>query len=142
MNRQSHAPSREAIVANAMHPVVRELRLVDIADYIAFIRLEHFASLSDIVDSSAELYFMPGTLRLGHGGEADVGWQGNPRVVLDLELCPEGARVYFQLTMTALDASIEINYVAFDKPHDDPQADTDFLASALDRARFQPLSLS
>ena len=67
MIRQSHASARELIVADAIGEVVSELRLVDAADYIAFIRLEHFACISDIVDSAAELYFMPGTLRLGHG---------------------------------------------------------------------------
>ena len=63
MNRQPHAKSREIIVANAIEQVVGELRLVDVADYIAFIRLEHFACLSDMVDSAAELFFMPGTLQ-------------------------------------------------------------------------------
>ncbi|TIT58230.1 MAG: hypothetical protein E5W63_19190, partial [Mesorhizobium sp.] len=72
MNRQPHAKSREIIVASAIEQVVVELRLIDVADYIAFIRLEHFACLSDLVDSAAELFFMPGTLRLGHGGEAHV----------------------------------------------------------------------
>ena len=104
MNRQPHADTRESIVANALGEVVGELRLVDVADYIAFIRLEHFACLSDLVDSAAELYFMPGTLRLGHGGEAHVDWGGSPRIVLDLELRPRGVTVYFQLTLTAAGA--------------------------------------
>ncbi|TIX64855.1 MAG: hypothetical protein E5V33_09210, partial [Mesorhizobium sp.] len=63
MNRQAYAKSREIIVANAIEEVITELRLIDVADYIAFIRLEHFACLSDLVDSAAELFFMPGTLR-------------------------------------------------------------------------------
>ncbi len=58
MNRQPHANSREIIVADAIEQVVGELRLIDVADYIAFIRLEHFACLSDLVDSAAELFFM------------------------------------------------------------------------------------
>ncbi len=63
MNRQAHSNCREVIVANAIQQVVSELRLVDVADYIAFMRLESFASIADIVDSAAELYFMPGTLQ-------------------------------------------------------------------------------
>ena len=74
--------------------MVAELRLVDVADYIAFIRLEHFATVSDLVDSAAELFFMPGTLRLGHGGEAHVGWSEPPRIVLDLELRPAAHRLF------------------------------------------------
>ena len=144
MNRQPHASSREALVASAIQQVVGELRLVDIADYIAFIRLEHFACLSDLVDSAAELFFMPGTLRLGHGGEAHVNWTGSPRIVLDLELRPLGATVYFQLTLTALTASVEVNYVSFEVPDDDPERNTAFLGHAIERARIrkgEPLEL-
>lgn len=137
MNRQPHAASREVIVAEAVKDLVGELRLVDVADYIAFIRLEHFATVSDIVDSAAELFFMPGTLKLGHGGEAHVGWTETPRIVLDLELRPMGATVYFALSLDALTASVEVNYVAFDRPDPDPKRNTAFLETALERARIR-----
>ena len=114
-----------------------ELRLVDVADYIAFIRLEHFSTVSDIVDSAAELFFMPGTLRLGHGGEAHVGWSTPPRIVLDLELRPAGVVVYFALSLSAEAASVEVNYVSFDRPDPDPALNTAFLAKALDEARIR-----
>ncbi|ODT18396.1 MAG: hypothetical protein ABS57_06130 [Mesorhizobium sp. SCN 65-12] len=144
MNRQPHADSREAIVANAIQQVVGELRLIDVADYIAFIRLEHFACLSDLVDSAAELYFMPGTLRLGHGGEAHVDWSGNPRIVLDLELRPPGVTVYFQLTLSEHTASVVVNYVSFQRPNEDPERNTELLEAVLERARIrrtEPLAL-
>ncbi|MGN6304326.1 MAG: hypothetical protein ACTHNH_05890 [Mesorhizobium sp.] len=137
MNRQPHASSREIVVAHAIDQVVRELRLIDVADYIAFIRLEHFACLSDLVDSAAELFFMPGTLRLGHGGEAYVDWGGAPRIVLDLELRPPGVTVYFQLTLTEHDASVVLNYVAFQNPDEDPEQNTRLLAAVLENARIR-----
>jgi hypothetical protein len=137
MIKQPHASSREIIVANAIKEVVSELRLVDAIDYIAFIRLEQFGCISDIVDSAAELFFMPGTLKLGHGGEAHVGWIETPRIVLDLELRPAGATVYFTLSLTALHASVEINYVAFDEPDDDPERNTAFLENAIERVRIR-----
>ena len=137
MNRQAHSDCREVIVANAIQHVVSELRLVDVADYIAFMRLESFASIADIVDSAAELYFMPGTLKLGHGGEAHVGWTESPRIVLDLELRPRGATVYFQLTLSALHASVDVNYVSFDDASANPEENTAFLEGALDDARIR-----
>lgn len=137
MNRQPHTASREAIVAEAIKDVVGELRLVDVADYIAFIRLEHFSTVSDIVDSAAELFFMPGTLRLGHGGEAHVGWAEVPRIVLDLELRPSGATVYFALSLEDARASVEVNYVSFDRPDADPVRNTAFLVDAIDGARIR-----
>ena len=139
MNRQSYASSREIIVASAIQEVVSELRLVEVADYIAFIRLEHFSTISDIVDSAAELYFMPRTVRLGHGGEAHVAWSETPRIVLDLELRPRGATVYFALSLEANNASVEVNYVAFDNPDADPDKNTAFLESALEDARIRPM---
>jgi len=124
------------MIADAIGEVVSELRMVDIADYIAFIRLERLANISDLVDSAAELYFMPGTLRLGHGGEAHVDWTGDPKIVLDLELRPHGVTVYFSLTMTAVHASVEVSYVAFDKPSGDPAENSVFLENALQSSRL------
>lgn len=137
MNRQPHSNCREVIVANAIQQVVSELRLVDVADYIAFMRLESFASIADIVDSAAELYFMPGTLKLGHGGEAHVGWTENPRIVLDLELRPRGVTVYFQLALTALHASVDVNYVSFEDASASPDENTAFLERVLDDSRIR-----
>ncbi|RUV99001.1 MAG: hypothetical protein EOQ64_11305 [Mesorhizobium sp.] len=137
MNRQPHANSREQIVANAIQDVVGELRLIEVADYIAFIRLEHFACLSDLVDSAAELYFQQGTLRLGHGGEAHVDWSGSPRIVLDLELRPRGVTVYFQLMLTGQGTSVIVNYVSFEKPGETPEHNTALLEDAIDEARIR-----
>lgn len=137
MIRQPHSVSREAIVAEAIKEVVGELRLVDAADYIAFIKLEHFATVADIVNSAAELFFMPGTFKLGHGGEAQVTWSEPPRVVLDMELRPPGATVYFALILESARAAVEVNYVAFDHPDPDPTSNTAFLAEAIERSRIR-----
>ena len=137
MNRQPHTSTREVLVAKAIKEAVSELRLVDVGDYIAYIRLERFASIADLVDSAAELYFLPGTLRLGHGGEAHVSWGHAPRIVLDLELRPTGATVYFALTMTAKHAAVEVNYVAFDNPSSNPRENDAFLEATLERARIR-----
>ncbi len=137
MNRQPHTLSREVIVARAIEQVVAELRLIDVADYIAFIRLEHFACLSDLVDSASELFFVPGTLRLGNGGEAHVDWSGSPRIVLDLELRPCGVTVYFQLTLTENEASVVLNYISFEKPDEDPTRNTELLETMLESARIR-----
>lgn len=133
--QQSH--DREAIVAGAIKEVVSELRLVDVADYVAFIHLERFASVADIVDSAAELYFQPGTLRLGNGGEVHLDWSGEPRIVLDLELKPSGATVYFTLGMTSEHAFVDVNYVSFDRPATEPDENTAFLQAALERCRIR-----
>ncbi|WP_295807296.1 hypothetical protein [uncultured Nitratireductor sp.] len=136
MDKQPHSPAREIIVANAIRAVANELRLIDVADYIAFIRLESLASVADIVETAAELYFMPGTLRLGHGCDAHVSWDGSPRISLDLELRPSGATVYFTLELSDDNAAVEVNYVAFDDPSDDPEMNSRYLAEALQASRI------
>lgn len=136
MNPQPHTEAREAIVVNAIKGVIKELRLVDACDYVAFMRLEHFACIADIVDSAAELFFQPGTLRMGHGGEARVEWDTPPRILFDLELRPRGATVYFTLVLAAEHAEVSVNYVAFDRPDPDPEVNTAFLERALAEARF------
>jgi len=145
MNRQPHSETREMIVANCIREVVSELRLVDAADYISFIHMEQFANIADIVDSAAELFFVPGTLRLGHGGEVHASWSMPPKVVLDLELKPSGATVYFTLTMADEHAAVDVTYVSFDEPSDDPDENSAFLTSALDAARIrktQPMRMA
>lgn len=137
MIRQSHTDAREIIVSEAIREVVYELRLIDAADYIAFIRLEHFACISDLVDSAAELYFMPGTVRLGNGGDAIVGWSEPPKILLDLELRPRGATVYFTLSLSDREAGVQVNYVSFDKPDPCPDANTAFLKRAIEAARIR-----
>jgi hypothetical protein len=144
MIRQAHSASREKLIASAIKEVVSELRMVDVGDYVAFIRMERFANVSDLVDSAAERFFMPGTLKLGHGGEAHLGWRGEPRIVLDLELRPRGATVYFTLAMSADSAAIDVNYVAFEDSSATPAENTAFLESALEDARIrkaEPLGL-
>lgn len=137
MNRQAHTTEREAIVAEAIKEVVSELRMIDVCDYVAFIRMGRFANVSDLVDSAAERFFMPGTLRLGHGGEAHLSWGGEPKIVLDLELRPHGATVYFTLAMLADEAAVDVNYVAFDDAAGTPAENTAFLAAAIEGARIR-----
>jgi len=137
MNRQPHSSTREVIVADAIKEVVSELRMVEVGDYIAYIRLERYANVADLVDSAAELFFVPGTLRLGHGGEAHISWEETPRIVLDLELRPDGVTVYFALTLTAEHAAVDVNYVSFDKPSADPLENNTFLETALERSRIR-----
>lgn len=137
MNRQPFSAAREIIVANAIKEVVSELRMVEVADYIAYIQLERLATISDLVDSAAELYFQPGTLKLGHGGESHVTWSEPPRIVLDLELRPRGVTVYFALTMEDQRAGVQVHYIAFEEPTEDPFLNNDMLEAALEDARIR-----
>src|SRR3974390_3360022 len=70
----------------AFDPVAAELRLADAGDFIAFIHDEKFANIQDIVNSSVELYFKPGTVSFGWGAEYELDWVSSPVITLDMEL--------------------------------------------------------
>ncbi len=136
MKKCDHSMEREKILAEAISPVATELRLLDAGDLISLLRMECYGNLADLVSSSAELYFHPGTVNFGAGGEYTLEWNGTPQVVLDLEIKPKGVSVYARLTLADTQAGIEIDHIAFQDPLDNPEANTFFLERSLREARF------
>lgn len=136
MKKCEYSEQREKIVADAIRPVATELRLVDAADYIALLRFESHGSLADLVSSAAELYFLPGTVNFGIGGNYSLDWDTKPEISLDLELKPDGVTVYARLALGKDTAGLEINHIAFKSPSSDPDENTAFLANSLNAAKF------
>jgi hypothetical protein len=136
MKKCSFTNQRERIVAQAISPVASELRLLDAADLISLLRFELYGNLSDLVSSAAELYFHPGTVVFGAGGDYRLEWGGPPEVVLDLEIKPRGITIYSQLTLTEEHAAIDIKHIAFHDTSGDPDTNTRMLEDRLKEARF------
>ncbi|MHB0953280.1 MAG: hypothetical protein ACYC10_15310 [Allorhizobium sp.] len=136
MKKCPYTDQREQIVAEAISPVATELRLLDAADLISLLRFELYGNIADLVSSAAELYFHPGTVNFGAGGEYRLEWGGPPEVVLDLEIKPKDVTIYAQLTLAKDYAGLEINHVAFQNPSSDPDQNTHFLETSLREARF------
>jgi hypothetical protein len=136
LKKNEFSEEREKIVAEAIRPVATELRLIDAADFIALLRFESYASLADLVESAAELYFLPGTVNFGLGGNYNLDWNSCPEIVLDLELKPRGVTVYARLVLAGETAGVEINHINFQKPSKDPDENTAFLAKSLEEAKF------
>ena len=136
MKKCSYTNQRERIVAEAISPVASELRLLDAADLISLLRFELYGNLSDLVSSAAELYFHPGTVVFGAGGDYRLEWGGPPEVVLDLEIKPRGLTIYSQLTLTSEHAGLDIKHIAFHDSSGDPDTNTRMLGERLQEARF------
>jgi hypothetical protein len=136
MKKCEHSLEREKLVAEALRPVATELRLIDAADLVALVRYERWGNLADLVSSAAELYFLPGTVRFGVGGDYRLDWDSLPEIMLDLEIKPDGVSIYAKLCLSDTTAGLEISHIAFHSPSDDPDEDTAFLARSLERARF------
>ncbi len=101
--------ARVAALQDALKDLAAELRLVDVADYIAFIRYEQFANIQDIVNSSVELIFRPGALSFGWAASYELDWASAPKISLGMEFRRLAVRVVFKLALTAdrSDVSIE-----------------------------------
>ncbi|MDQ1185039.1 hypothetical protein [Agrobacterium larrymoorei] len=136
MKKCPYSAQREEIVARAIGPVAAELRLIDAADLISLLKFEYYKSLSDLVDSAAELYFHPGTVHFGIGGDYTLDWDTYPSITLDLEIKPKGVTIYAQLMLGKDHAGVNINYINFQNPSNDPNENTAFLADSLRYATF------
>jgi hypothetical protein len=88
------------------------------------------------VSSAAELYFLPGTVRFGVGGDYNLDWNSRPEILLDLEIKPDGVSVYAKLSLADEIAGIEISHIAFQHPSSDQDENTAFLARSLQAAKF------
>lgn len=102
----------ERTLGAALKDVASELRLIDAADFAAFIRIGHMANLRSLVHSSAELHFKPGTLELAELGEIELGWFKPPLITLPMKFRQGGVRVYFRLRLAALSAAVEVESIA------------------------------
>jgi hypothetical protein len=136
---RDYTHEREKALAEGIKEVASELRLVDAADYVAFIRTEQFANVANLVNSSTELYFKPDTLTFGLSGDVDLQWGSPPTVSLDMEFHHRQVNVYFRLLLQALHAGVEIDYITFDQGSADPDENTQRLIDAIASARMSPV---
>ncbi len=122
---------REALIASAMRPVAAELRLCDLSSLARHILSNEAANLTDLLESSSELYFKPGTLTYAGTSSIDLNWNGDVRVCLHMRFVNEGVSVMFQLFLLALNSAVDVKFIAFDHPSQDWQENTKRLEAAL-----------
>ncbi len=126
---------RERILGEAVESLAAELRLIDVANFIAYIHGEAFANLQDILNSSIELFFKPNTLAYGGSADCEVDWNTSPTIILDMEFRNQSVWVVFKLILRALETSVSIEYISFGKPTASSEQDTRQLIEALADAR-------
>jgi hypothetical protein len=140
MKRTQYSVARVEIISGHLAEVIEDLRLVDVADYIAFIRCELFGNIADIVNSATELTFYPDTLTFGLGGEYTLDWNSSPKVMLDLEFSNMGVNAYFRLTLSADSTEIDLHHLRFADTGRSPADNTALLAAAFENARLPQLT--
>jgi hypothetical protein len=133
-----YAREREKALADGLMDVACELRMVEPADFITFIKTEQFGNLRTLVNSSTEMFFKPGTICFGLSGEIDLGWGRSPCISLDMEFHHMGVSAYFRLVLWSIQAGVEINYVSFKNSSPEPDENTLRLVNAIADARLVP----
>ncbi len=78
------------------------------------VRGEQEANISDLVNSSSELFFKKGALRYGLAADCVVGWGSTPSVSLDMEFRHDRVTAFFRLTLGGQRASVEVLEVLVD----------------------------
>ena len=133
---QDHLLARELALAEGVKQVADELRLVDLVDFVSYIRAEQFANIEDILNSSVELYFKPGTLTFGWVADLAVDWDKPPRIILDMEFRHLSVFAFFGLALEAEHESVEIRFISFENASEDPSENTRRLVEAIADARL------
>ncbi|HEY7646363.1 MAG TPA: hypothetical protein VH858_15070 [Hyphomicrobiales bacterium] len=128
----------EMALAAGLKEVAAELRLLEAADLVAFIRTGRFGNVQSLVDAATEMYFKPGTVCFGQSGSVNLSWSGEPSVVLNMEFHHRRVDVYFRLTLEAEEAGVEIEYISFGNQPTDRLDTTRRLIAAIADARFAP----
>jgi hypothetical protein len=108
---QDLALEMENTVADALAPLAAELRLVDMGDYIAYLRMERFGCIADIVRNAAELYFAPGYVEFNMDGEATADWGAPLEVTLMLVIRGARANAHVALKLCEFHAEVKLGYI-------------------------------
>ena len=104
----------ERVLADAIVNVATELRLSDPTEFIMLVRGEQAANISDLVNSSSELFFKKGALRYGLCADCALGSGSTPSVSLDMEFRHDCVTAFFRLTIGGQRASVEVLEVLVD----------------------------
>lgn len=123
-------------LAAAFEAVAAELRLIDAADFIAYIHQEKFANIQDLVSSSVEIFFRPGTLTFGWGARYDLDWNIPPTITLDMEFRHHSVWLVFKLVLRSLVTDVRVDYLSCGKPLDGPEREFGLLMEAIADARL------
>jgi hypothetical protein len=135
MKPRTVSEQREQALGESLRHVASELRLIDAADFISYIRLEKYGHLEHLVNAAAELYFRPGSLCFGASADLDVDWGKPPAVLIDMEFKWAHVKINFSMMIEAARAGVEINQIWFDGEPGQPSENTQRLIAALTDAR-------
>ena len=136
-NYKDHEP----VVADALTGFIQELRLIELADFVAYLRLERHVPLAEMVAAAAEMFLAPQFLELGEGSYATLDWSEHPSVCLNLVMNTAGATIYLTLTLREDRANVAINYIAYHVSRPEPGEITHLINRGISNNLIRPRQL-
>ena len=134
--RETDLAEHERALADAIVDVATELRLSDPTEFILLVRGEQEANISDLVNSSSELFFKKGALRYGLAADCALGWGSPPSVSLDMEFRHDRVTAFFRLILGGQRAAVEIVEVLLDDAEDAGPGAAERLREAIAAAKL------
>jgi len=128
--------ARERVLGENIRALAADLRLIDLADLVAYLKTSQIASVGALVQASIELSFKPGTLAFAYNGDVHLEWGGRTEVALDMEFHHDSVCVHFRLILETQRAGVEIFCISFDECGRSPDENTHLLKRALQSARI------
>ena len=128
---------RQEAIANALTEFIEDLKLVDVVDFIAYIRTDQHGNIEELINTSSELYFKEGCLRYSMAAQAEVEWETTPRICLDLEFFNKGVWIYFTAVLAWPDNAVNVSYVEVPEAAGNKDKETELLLEALKDARLR-----
>lgn len=128
--------ARERVLGENIRALAADLRLIELADLVAYLKTSQIASVGALVQASIELSFKPGTLAFAYNGDVQLEWGGRTEVALDMEFHHDSVHVHFRLILETLRAGVEIMCMSFDGCGRSPDENTHRLRRALESARI------
>jgi len=128
---------RQEAIAAALTDFIEDLKLVDVVDFVAYIRTDQHGNIEELIKTSAELYFKDGSLRYSMAAQTDVEWDRTPKISLDLEFFNKGVWIYFTVVLASPDNAVNVSYVEVPDAGGDKAKETELLLEALKDARLR-----
>jgi hypothetical protein len=136
--RDDQSVPRARLLGEALEGFAAELRLIDIADLVAFIRTDNHPNLGDLISSSLELHFRPDLFRYGWGADVRLRWGEPPALLFDMEFRHLGVTMFFRLALESMRSAVQLHYVSLQDPLPRGEDNTRRIAAAIADARLPP----
>lgn len=101
---------------------IDEVLAIDLVDLTSFIRMESFANIDDLVNSSTELSFRSDMLVFAWTAAVDLRWNAVPAVTLGMEFRHPAVSVFFDLCLGTAGPVVDVLGIVFERPEPDPVA--------------------